>query len=44
MVIEPRMYHLVRQAGPVVDRRVEIEFLDGGVQACSPSDNKEIRP
>ncbi|WP_212756634.1 thioredoxin family protein [Usitatibacter rugosus] len=32
-VTEPRMYHLIRQSGSVADRRVEIEFLDAGVQA-----------
>lgn len=29
----PRMYQLVRQAGPVTDRLFEIEFLDPGVRA-----------
>jgi thiol-disulfide isomerase/thioredoxin len=29
----PRMYQLVRQAGPVADRVFEIEFLDPGVRA-----------
>ena len=28
-----RMYQLIRQAGPVVDRRFDIEFLDPGVEA-----------
>ena len=28
-----RMYQLIRQAGPVNDRRVEIEFLDADVEA-----------
>jgi len=32
-VREPRLYQLVRQAGPVADRTFEIEFLDPGVQA-----------
>jgi thiol-disulfide isomerase/thioredoxin len=32
-VREPRMYQLVRQARPVVDRTFEIEFLDPGVRA-----------
>jgi hypothetical protein len=27
-----RMYQLVRQPGPIDDRRVEIEFLDAGVE------------
>lgn len=29
----PRLYQLVRQQGPVVDRTFEIHFLDPGVQA-----------
>ena len=29
---EPRLYQLIRQKGPVVDRTFEIEFLDLGVQ------------
>jgi thiol-disulfide isomerase/thioredoxin len=32
IVTEPRMYQLVRQPKPVVDREFEIEFLDPGVQ------------
>lgn len=32
-VQEPRMYQLVRQAGPVADRTFRIEFLDPGVRA-----------
>ena len=32
-IVEPRMYHLIRQQGPIADRRVEIEFLDAGAQA-----------
>lgn len=32
-VREPRLYQLIRQKGPVVDRTFEIEFLDPGVQA-----------
>ncbi len=31
-VAEPRMYQLIRQSGPVADRRFEIEFLDPGVE------------
>jgi thiol-disulfide isomerase/thioredoxin len=27
-----RMYHLIRQHGPIVDRNVEIEFLDPGAE------------
>jgi hypothetical protein len=30
---EPRLYRLIRQKGPIVDRTFEIEFLDPGVQA-----------
>ncbi|MGH7579571.1 MAG: redoxin family protein [Gemmatimonadales bacterium] len=33
VVDEPRMYQLIRQAGPVADRQFEIEFLDPGVEA-----------
>src|SRR5690242_14675368 len=29
----PRMYQLIRQPGPVVDRQFDIEFLDPGIQA-----------
>ena len=32
-VIEQRLYQLVRQRGPIVDRTFVIEFLDGGVEA-----------
>lgn len=32
-VAEQRLYQLIRQSGPVADRRFEIEFLDGGVEA-----------
>jgi hypothetical protein len=32
-VREPRMYQLIRQKGPILDRTFEIEFLDPGVQA-----------
>ena len=31
-VAEPRMYQLLRQPGPVADRRFEIRFLDPGVE------------
>jgi thiol-disulfide isomerase/thioredoxin len=34
-VMEPRMYQLIRQQGPVVDRQFEIEFLDSGAEAFS---------
>jgi hypothetical protein len=30
---EHRLYQLVRQPGPIVDRLLEIEFLDPGVDA-----------
>ena len=30
---EPRLYQLIRQKGPIVDRTFEIEFLDPSVQA-----------
>ncbi|MDF3053367.1 MAG: hypothetical protein K0S19_1472 [Geminicoccaceae bacterium] len=33
VVNEPRMYQLIRQAGPVADRQFEIQFLDPGVEA-----------
>jgi hypothetical protein len=29
-LIEPRMYQLIRQRGPITDRFFEIEFLDAG--------------
>ena len=32
-LIEQRMYQLIRQPGPIVDRLFEIEFLDAGAQA-----------
>ena len=35
VVTEPRMYQLIRQPGPIADRRFEIEFLDPGVNAFS---------
>jgi thiol-disulfide isomerase/thioredoxin len=34
-VVEPRMYQLIRQQQPIVDRRFEIEFLQPGVEAYS---------
>jgi hypothetical protein len=34
-VTEPRMYQLLRQPKPIVDREFEIEFLDSGVEAFS---------
>lgn len=30
---EPRLYQLIRQRGPIVDRTFEIEFLDPGIHA-----------
>jgi thiol-disulfide isomerase/thioredoxin len=32
-VAEPRMYQLIRQSEPIVDRQFEIQFLDPGVEA-----------
>src|SRR5713101_9733190 len=32
-VAQQRMYQLIRQPGPIQDRRFEIEFLDGGAEA-----------
>ena len=34
-VVEPRLYQLIRQQGPIADRRFEIEFLDPGVETFS---------
>jgi thiol-disulfide isomerase/thioredoxin len=31
-VTEPRLYQIIRQSGPVIDRTFEITFLDPGVQ------------
>jgi hypothetical protein len=33
VVAEQRLYQLIRQPGPIVDRTVEIAFLDPGVEA-----------
>ena len=33
--VEPRLYQLIRQTKPIVDRQFEIEFLDAGVQALA---------
>jgi thiol-disulfide isomerase/thioredoxin len=30
---EPRLYQLIRQKGPIIDRTFEIEFLDPGIRA-----------
>ncbi len=35
MVTEPRMYQLIRQREPIVDRQFEIEFLHSGIEAFS---------
>jgi hypothetical protein len=32
-VVQQRMYQLIRQPGPIRDRRFEIEFLDSGAEA-----------
>ena len=32
-VTEPRLYQLIRQPEPIVDRQFEIEFLDSGLEA-----------
>lgn len=32
-VVEQRLYQLIRQTGPIVDRQFEIAFLDSGVEA-----------
>jgi thiol-disulfide isomerase/thioredoxin len=32
-IVEPRLYQLIRQPGPVTDRDLEIEFLDKGARA-----------
>jgi hypothetical protein len=34
-VTEPRLYQLIRQARPIVDRHFEIEFLDAGVETLA---------
>jgi thiol-disulfide isomerase/thioredoxin len=31
-VVDQRLYQLIRQSGPIADRRFEIEFLDPGVE------------
>jgi len=31
-VVEPRMYQLIRQPGPIADAGVEITFADAGAQ------------
>jgi hypothetical protein len=32
-VTDQRMYQLIRQPQPIVDRQFEIEFLDAGLEA-----------
>ena len=27
-----RMYQLIRQQGPIIDRQIDIEFLDPGIE------------
>ncbi len=34
-VTEPRMYHLIRQPKPIIERRFDVEFLEAGVEAYS---------
>jgi Thioredoxin like C-terminal domain len=34
-VSEHRLYQLIRQPGPITDRRFTIEFLDSGLEAFS---------
>lgn len=34
-VTGPRLYQLIRQPAPIVDRRFEIEFLEPGAQVFS---------
>jgi len=34
-VAEQRLYQLIRQSKPIVDRQFEIEFLNAGVEACA---------
>jgi thiol-disulfide isomerase/thioredoxin len=33
MIVEQRLYQLIRQRGPILDRTFEIELLDGGAEA-----------
>jgi len=35
IVTEPRLYQLIRQPQPIVDRLFEVEFLDAGVETLS---------
>jgi thiol-disulfide isomerase/thioredoxin len=34
-VVEPRLYHLIRQPKPIADRQFEIQFLNPGLEAYS---------
>jgi hypothetical protein len=34
-VVGDRLYQLIRQPKPIVDRQFEIEFLDAGVEALA---------
>jgi hypothetical protein len=34
-ITEPRMYQLIRQQAPILDRQFEIQFLDAGAEAFS---------
>ena len=34
-VVEQRLYQLIRQPGPIIDRQFQIEFLDRGVEALA---------
>jgi hypothetical protein len=33
VVVQPRLYQLIRERGPIADRTIEITFLDPGVEA-----------
>ena len=33
VLADQRTYQLIRQTGPIVERRFEIEFLDAGAEA-----------
>jgi hypothetical protein len=33
LLTEQRLYQLIRQPGPIEDRRFEIEFFEGGAEA-----------
>jgi hypothetical protein len=34
-VVDQRLYQLIRQPKPIVDRQFQIEFLDGGVETLA---------